>query len=285
MLMWAWLSHGDLGRILPSNPGPIWRCGQKRMCRQIKLGNAIPMFVFIISVRRNPVASINCRCVWLQPDESGRVLMADKKIGDSLPELLLAVMDGDIDAINTALAKTDINICDADGWTALHLAARNGNVDIVRTLLSCSDVDVNAKNKWKSTPLMIAATSGNLDVVEMLLRHPRTAIDMQAEYYGRTALIEAAVKGYMTIVKTLVANGADVNKSDKTGRNSALIEAIKNRHLNIAKYLLRSGLVNFDNRDFRLQALIWSSREGDALRAELDAAMASYFSRGESAAS
>ncbi|WP_245518437.1 ankyrin repeat domain-containing protein, partial [Mesorhizobium sp. M1C.F.Ca.ET.189.01.1.1] len=37
-------------------------------------------------------------------------------------------------------------------------------------------------------------------------------------------------------VRLLVEHGADVNAADKTGRNSALIEAIKGRHFAVAQY-------------------------------------------------
>ena len=50
----------------------------------------------------------------------------------------------------------------------------------------------------------------------------------------------------------LAAHGADVNLADKTGRNSALIEAIKGRHYEVAEYLLESRKVNFLNKDMNL---------------------------------
>jgi uncharacterized protein len=193
--------------------------------------------------------------------------------------IIQSAITGDVDALSAALMTEDVNTADGDGWTALHIAARSGNLDIVRTLLAFPLVDVNIKNKWKSTPLMIAAGSGNLPVVELLLRHPGTMVDLQAEYYGRTATIEAAVKGNLTVVKTLVAHGANVNATDKTGRNSALVEAIKNGHAAVATYLLRSGLIDFSNRDLRLNALIWcGSRGGETLQSELESAIKNYFS-------
>ena len=201
-------------------------------------------------------------------------------------DLIRAAITGDAGLVEAALGREDVNLSDSDGWTALHIAARNGNNDICRLLLSVPTVDVNVKNKWKSTPLMIAAGSGNLDVVELLLRHPRTQVDLQAEYYGRTALIEAALKGHLAVVKTLVAHGANVNAADKTGRNSALVEAIKNGHAHVVTYLLRSGLVDFSDRDLRLQALIWcGSRGGDLMQAELNAAMKTFFRHMERIAS
>ncbi|MYH59994.1 MAG: ankyrin repeat domain-containing protein [Boseongicola sp. SB0675_bin_26] len=194
-------------------------------------------------------------------------------------ELIQAAVAGDVQAIRSALAAADVNAADGDGWTALHVAVHGQHGDLTRLLLEHPDIDVNSRNKWGSTPLMLAAGSGNLDIVECLLRHPKTMVDLQAEYYGRTALIESAVKGHAHIARCLVSHGANVNISDKTGRNNALIEAIKNKHADIAIYLLRTGTIDFSNRDLRLQALIWARRRGDDLNKELDHAIAAYFDR------
>lgn len=199
--------------------------------------------------------------------------------------LIDAATAGNADAVAAAMETSDVNAADPDGWTALHIAARSGNPALAKLLLSCPDIEVNARNKWKSTPLMIAAGSGHLDIVEMLLGHPKIAIDMRAEYYGRTALIEAAVKGHISIVKALIANGADVNRFDKTGRNSALVESIKNGHVDVAIHLLRSGRIDFSNSELRHQTLVWSgSRSDDLLWSELDAAWSRFFGDGRNAA-
>lgn len=172
-----------------------------------------------------------------------------------------------------------VNTPDSDGWTALHFAVQEQNRNLVRQLLEHPDIDVNAKNKWQTTPLMLAATSGNFDLVESLLRHPMVLVDLKADYYGRTALIQASVKGHAHIARYLVSYGADVNISDKTGRNNALIEAIKNKNFDIAIFLLRTGTIDFSNRELRLQSLIWAGRHGKQLYNELDHAIAVYFNR------
>ena len=173
----------------------------------------------------------------------------------------------------------DVNLPDNDGWTALHLAVQEQNRSLVRQLLEHPDIEINAKNKWQTTPLMLAATSGNFDVVESLLHHPRILVDLRADYYGRTALMQAAVKGHAHIARYLVNYGADVNIADKTGRNNTLIEAIKNKNFDIAIFLLRTGTVDFSKRELRLQSLIWASRHGKQLYNELDHAIAVYFNR------
>jgi ankyrin repeat protein len=212
--------------------------------------------------------------------------MSDKSLDAGHGKLIDAVLSKDMKALSDALGQEDVNGADIDGWTALHIAAREGNAEATQLLLGQPTISVDAKNRWKSTPLMIAAGSGSLTIVDLLLHHPRTQIDLQAEYYGRTALIEAAVKGHISVVKALVSNGANVNVTDKTGRNSALIEAMKNGHFNVATYLLRSGLVDFSDRDLRLQALIWcGNRGGDVLRSELDTAINRFFEQNHRAVS
>ncbi|TIT18508.1 MAG: ankyrin repeat domain-containing protein, partial [Mesorhizobium sp.] len=119
---------------------------------------------------------------------------------------------------------------------------------------------------------------GHYDCILALAGHPRIDINARADYYGRTALIEAARNGHLDVVKLLVGHGADVNLADKTGRNSALIEAIKGRHYEVAEYLLESRKVNFLNKDMRLNALIWAGSTRNAQLIEtLDAAIHTFF--------
>ncbi|TIU86186.1 MAG: ankyrin repeat domain-containing protein [Mesorhizobium sp.] len=124
----------------------------------------------------------------------------------------------------------------------------------------------------------LEADGGHHDCIQALVRHPQIDIDARADYYGRTAVIEAARNGHLDAVTLLVQHGADVNAADKTGRNSALIEAIKGRHFAVAQYLLETRKVNFLNKDMRLNALIWAGSTRNAeLIEQLDEAIHSFF--------
>ncbi|SDZ58276.1 Ankyrin repeat-containing protein [Jannaschia faecimaris] len=175
---------------------------------------------------------------------------------------------------------------DQNDWTALHIAAWNGMSKSFDFLLAQPEMDVNAMNKRKSTLLMIASRSGNLAVLELLLGQKEAKVDTKPEYCGRTAIIEAAVQGHISVVQTLIAHDASVNLVDKTGRNSALIEALKNGHDDISLFLLRSGLSDFSAHDLRLRAAIWCGRCGNnGLLSKLDIAMRGFFNRLDRASS
>ncbi len=87
------------------------------------------------------------------------------------------------------------------------------------------------------------------------------------------------------MVSLLLAKGADVNVADKTGRNTALIESIKHRHDKVTLALLRTGGIDFGDKDMRLSALIWAgSAGGPAIRDALEITIRDFFERDKRAA-
>ena len=83
----------------------------------------------------------------------------------------------------------------------------------------------------------------------LLLEHAGIEIDARADYYGRTALIEAARQGQAELVGAPAREGGGRERADKTGRNSALIEAIKNRQDKVTLLLLQSGEIDFADKE------------------------------------
>jgi|GEM_PF-5324055 len=86
--------------------------------------------------------------------------------------------------------SVDINLCDFDGNTPLHLACQNGHVECVLMLLKHSDIDVNIQNKNENTPLHLACINGRPSCVEALLKHSGIDINVKNEY-GETPLLSA----------------------------------------------------------------------------------------------
>jgi hypothetical protein len=69
--------------------------------------------------------------------------------------------------------------------------------------------------------LHAAASNGQLETVKLLVSFNTTAeyIDSLDESFGRTALMMAAMKGYVDIVKYLIGCKAKVDVADTTGMN------------------------------------------------------------------
>lgn len=111
-----------------------------------------------------------------------------------------------------------------------------------------------------------AYTGKTNEVVKALLN--KANIDATTEE-GVTALIYAAQRGYLDIVKILVFNGADIHHSTKNGTN-ALLAASMFDHPEIVSYLLQCGAnINaVDNN--RISSLHFASAYGyDSLAALL----------------
>ncbi len=106
------------------------------------------------------------------------------------------------------------------------------------TALLSSGVSVNTSDWEGETALMEAADKGQLEVVRLLLRH---GADVNAaDEDGETALMRAADDGHTEVVRALIAAGADVNARDEDGE-TALSNAEEERHLETARVLREAG--------------------------------------------
>lgn len=86
-----------------------------------------------------------------------------------------AAMNGCKDTLNLLLEdpRTDINILDDDGNSALHLATIAESVECISLLLHSKDIKPNQLNRQGLTPAYIAATSNqkNNKIIAMFIRY------------------------------------------------------------------------------------------------------------------
>ena len=69
------------------------------------------------------------------------------------------------------LAKIGLNldICDDNYDTPLHLAVKNNRIILVKELINCK-VDINMACEFEATPLHLAVSEGHSDIVKLLLK-------------------------------------------------------------------------------------------------------------------
>jgi len=107
--------------------------------------------------------------------------------------------------------KTDVNLLNSKGESALMLAALTGQQDLAEKLIK-KGADVN-KTGW--TPLHYAASKGHLSIISLLLENS-AYIDAESPN-GTTPLMMASMYGTPEAVKLLLEEGADPNLKNQQG--------------------------------------------------------------------
>lgn len=149
------------------------------------------------------------------------MLASDAK-GSSICPLHYAVENNHSTVVASLLnAGVDVNVGRSySGWehvTCLHLAAMRHNVEVICQLLAVPGIEVNACDNDNATALHIAARGGFGDVAELLLQHGVDVnIGMTSGHSSNQTALHCAVR-YRNIepARILLAAGADVNAAEK----------------------------------------------------------------------
>ena len=166
-------------------------------------------------------------------------------------QLIKAVIANDATAVKQLLeAGVSPDAVDSDGdpilKSAILGAESNGNTDIVELLVKYG-ADVNVPDSKGYALLPQATLAGQLEVVQLLLDagadvHGIMTARTLAGFTGeQTALVIAADRGHIEIVKLLIAYGVDVNQISGTYKGVALHLAAWENHPEIVQILLDNG--------------------------------------------
>ncbi len=196
--------------------------------------------------------------------QAGANVKARTRLGGMTP-LHLAATGGNAPIIDLLLkAGAESNHANGNGTTPLMLAASSGRADAVKLLLD-RGADPNARDITNGqTPVMFAAALNRAPVIQMLAERgasltvttkvsevkpngsdkqakPEDRAKNVARVGGNSALHFAAREGHVDAVKTLLANGANVNQLSLTDDMSPLLQSIITGHFDVAMVLLEHG--------------------------------------------
>jgi ankyrin repeat protein len=174
--------------------------------------------------------------------------------------LHIAANQGYKEMVQLLLAHgADINIKDYRGQTPLHRAAEKGHLDVVQLLLK-SGADINTKDRNDRTPMDFARKNSHTQIVEILTKKTSLPqglvkdaqkIEQSEVIREATQLLLAAVKASdIEQVKAYIADGADINAKDATGR-MPVHYAVANSRKDIVELLTTAAIQpgSFEDRE------------------------------------
>lgn len=211
--------------------------------------------------RSRKAAEDYCRKVRL-----GGIRCRPRKISSN-PEYWWVSYDYDKRKLNEAVLKhptqDDINRRYAKYYreTGIHKAVESGDYEAVAYLIGRGDDpdSRDSRDSSGSTALMIAAAKDNMDIMKLLI-NVRADVN-KADNDGNTALMYSALSDTVNSLLYLIGNGADVNAIDSEGR-TALMMAAERGNIGSSAELIDAG-ANVNARDFSgYTALIISSYYG-----------------------
>jgi len=119
----------------------------------------------------------------------------------------------------------NVNVCDYDKRTPLHIAASNNNLDILKALLSVKNINVNPIDNFEMTPYHDALVNKNYEVAKLLSKHSGVVVHHDLGY----KLCEAGFKGDIETLNALFKKGAELNTADYDLRTALHLAACEGK--------------------------------------------------------
>lgn len=163
--------------------------------------------------------------------------------------LISATKNGHFQIVQALLAAPgiDVNAVAYVEGTALISAATKGHFQIVEVLLAAPGIDVNAGAGRGRTALLAASRANHVQIAIVLAAMPGIDVNVRVgigdraypdEYYRYTALMVAAEKGNLSLVRTLLAvKTIEANLADERGYTPLMLAAYLG-HFKIVQALL-----------------------------------------------
>lgn len=142
--------------------------------------------------------------------------------------------------VEKTLETTDINSKNNRGNTPLIEAIKNNTPEVAKLLIN-KGADINIVNKTGNTALIWATTNNLEDIVKQLFTKKVSVKNINSfNQSDNTALILAIKNKYLPIAKLLIENGANINMKMHNGRTILLLTIEANKP-DLAKFLINNG--------------------------------------------
>ena len=153
-------------------------------------------------------------------------------------DLMGAAYNGDADEVIRILTMPcDIDAQDRHGFTALMYAAMEGYTDVIQRLIE-HGADLEIQSSGRYTALMYAVRGSHTAAVQALLAAKADPDVHEEDDTFDTPLTLAARCGFFSIVRVLVAAGADVSLRGSNWQLPAEAVARRHGHHDISEFLL-----------------------------------------------
>ncbi len=160
-------------------------------------------------------------------------------------QLIEAARSGELDAVDELLDQgASVTARDSSDATALVAAAYGDHVEVAQRLIDAG-ADVNAKDVTQQSAYLIATSEVGEDVSLLELALASGADINAKDSYNGTGLIRAAHRGYVEIIRSLLAAGIEIDHVNRLGW-TALLEAIilgegGEAHTEVVRTLVEAG--------------------------------------------
>ena len=187
--------------------------------------------------------------------------------------LIIAAIKGSGNVARDSISRDDVDPMQRDGQsdTVMHYAVTFESPEIAKVLVEHSPVILNARGRWRRTPLSLAvftgtaamtrflidegvpinhedsfretplftaASSGQVETTKLLI--DSGAVVDHEEEWGRTPLFAAVLKNRIKTAGLLINSGADIEHKNKGGQTPSF-EAVTDNHKDVARLLIDSG--------------------------------------------
>lgn len=247
---------------------------------KIKFINRKKLLMYTKKVLVNFCLPVLMGCIWFTPIYQGHALdLLHRSVIDRDYETVEKILQGELNNPNLTINEVNLDyiknyrnfiayrtksevqqliknvfdeydVVNLNGWRPLNWAVFNDDLPMVKLLLQYS-ADPNSLDSIKATPLHWAALWAGIDVIRELVN--AGAKYWQRDNLGYTPLYRAiqreSAKQDVGIIKFLINQGAQIDRTDKKGRNAFLVAAAMNNTsaLNFLRRLNSRMIRSYDN--------------------------------------